>query len=285
VSIAGLDDEWGERNPIAVDVNGQRVFEGQSPFLDWDGIGRGEDAAWSTASFAIPRGVLRAGRNEISVANLSPVASFNAPPYVLLSEAVLEVPGRAVAQTVSPTPVPIVTSSSTAFAAQDWDGGFHRGDSEFYGRPWTAIYGGASDFPRATLRFRLDSEPSGPAQLTITGLDDELAEPNPIAIEVNGQRFYEGMSPFANWDGIGNGADAAWTEIEFMVPAEALRSGRNEIAISNLSSSANFGAPPYVLLSDATLTVPVVEVTARSGDDGQREPNRRDENGGRNGDD
>ena len=213
------------------------------------------------------------------------MASFNAPPYVLLSEAVLEVPGRAAAQTVSPTPVPIVPSSSTAFAAQDWEGGFHRGDSEFYGRPWTAIYGSASDFPRATLRFRLESEPSEPSQLTITGLDDELTEPNPIAIEVNEQRVYEGPSPFANWDGIGNGANAAWTEVEFMIPAEALRPGRNEIAISNLSSSANFGAPPYVLLGDAALTVPGVEVTGRSGDDAQREPNRRDENGERNRDD
>jgi hypothetical protein len=37
--------------------------------------------------------MLREGRNEIAVANLSPSGNFNAPPYVLLSDATLDVPG------------------------------------------------------------------------------------------------------------------------------------------------------------------------------------------------
>lgn len=285
LSIAGLDDELGSVNPIALEVNGESIYEGPSPFPNWDGVGRGENATWTTVPFSIPSGVLRAGRNEITFANLAPVASFDAPPYVLLADATLEIPGGG--SGASPvTPPPIVPSASNVtFTAADWSGSFYRGDSVFYGRPWTAVYGAASEYPRAAIRFRLDGEPAEAATLTVTGLDDEWADLNPIAIEVNDQRVYEGPSPFANWDGIGNGADAAWTEVELTIPTDLLRAGRNEIAVVNLSPSANFSAPPYILLGDTTLEVPGAEVATRSGDDAQRERNGRDEDGGRTGDD
>ncbi len=262
INITGLDDEWEELNPIALEVNGEAVYTGPSPFVNWDGIGNGANAAWTTAPFTIPSGVLRAGSNEITVSNLTPVASFNAPPYVLLADAVLEISGQTAGETPTPTPVPIVPSAAAAaFTAADWIGAFFRGDEQFYGRPWSAIYGAASAYPQATIRFRLDARPSGPATLTLTGLDDELAELNPIAIEVNGQQVFSGPSPFLNWDGVGNGADAAWTEVTVTIPADFLQRGRNEITIANLSPSGNFNAPPYVLLGDATLEVPGARVT------------------------
>jgi hypothetical protein len=270
--ITGLDDELGDLNPVALDVNGQRVYTGPSPFPNWDGRGDGANAAWTRVEFAIPSGILWAGSNEITFFNLSPVASFNGPPYVLLSDATLAIPGGV----TSPTSPPIVPVNPTAsFPAEDWAGGFYRGDSAFYGRPWTAIYGAASDYPQATLRFRLSNAPTGPATLTVAGLDDELAGPNPIAIVVNGQPLFEGASPFQSWDGIGNGANAAWTDVDITIPANALRAGRNEIAIANLSPSANFGAPPYILLGDATLSVPGAEVTVRAGNDAPREERER----------
>ncbi len=278
LSITGLDDELGTLNPIAMDVNGQRVYSGPSPFPNWDGRGDGSNAAWATVEFAIPRGVLWAGSNEISFANLSPTASFDAPPYVLLSDATLLIPGGG----ASPTSPPIVPVSPAAnFTAEDWAGGFYRGDGAFYGRPWTAIYGAASDHPQATLRFRLSNAPTGPATLTVAGLDDELAGPNPIAIIVNGQSLFEGASPFPSWDGAGNGENAAWTDVDISIPADALRAGRNDIAIANLSPSANFGAPPYILLGDATLSVPGTEATLRTGNDAPREERgRRDDDNG-----
>ena len=273
--LTGLDDELGTLNPIALDVNGQRIYSGSSPFPNWDGRGDGANAAWTTAEFAIPSGALWAGSNQIMFVNLSPAASFNAPPYVLLADATVEIAGGA----TSPTSPPIVPVAGAAnFAAEDWLGGFYRGDSAFYGRPWTALYGAASEYPQASLRFRLSSEPTGPATLTIAGLDDELAGPNPIAIEVNGQSLFEGASPFQSWDGVGDGANAAWTDVDFTIPANALRAGRNEIAIANLSPSANFGAPPYILLGDTTLTVPGAEVTLRTGNDAPRQNrDRRDD--------
>src|SRR5215213_2747193 len=209
ISITGLDDEWQTLNPIALEVNGQAVYTGPSPFVNWDGAGNGANAAWTTVPFTIPSGMLHAGPNEIGIANLSQAANFNAPPYVLLADAVLEISARATGETPAPTTVPIVPSAATAFTAADWTGAFYRGDAQSYGRPWSAIYGATSPYPRATIRFRLDAQPSAAAMLTLTGLDDELAELNPIALEVNDQQIFSGPSPFLNWDGVGNGADAA----------------------------------------------------------------------------
>ena len=268
ISITGLDDEWQTLNPIALEVNGQAVYTGPSPFVNWDGVGNGANAAWTTVPFTIPSGMLRAGPNEIAFANLTPVASFNSPPYVLLADAILEVSTRATGETptpTSPTAVPIVPSTSAAaFTAADWIGGFYRGDEQFYGRPWSAIYGAATEYPRATIRFRLDAQPSAPATLTLTGLDDELPELNPIAIEVNGQQVFSGPSPFLNWNGNGNGDDVAWTEVTVTIPADVLKRGRNEITIVNLSPRGNSNAPPYVLLADATLEAPGASVTPRT---------------------
>jgi hypothetical protein len=271
ISITGLDDEWETLNPVALEVNGEAVYSGPSPFVNWDGIGNGVNAAWTTVPFTIPSGVLRAGPNEITFANLTPVASFNAPPYVLLANAVLEITIPTARETPTPTLVPIVPSSGAAtFTAADWAGAFYRGDEQFYGRPWSAIYGAASEYPQATIRFRLDAPPSGPAILTLTGLDDELTELNPIAIEVNDQQVFSGPSPFRNWDGVGNGDNAAWTEAAVTIPADLLRRGRNHITIANQSPSGNFNAPPYVLLGDATLEAPGARVTVLTPDESRR---------------
>jgi hypothetical protein len=93
VTIIGLDDEWAERNEIALEVNGQVMFSGPSPFANWDGVGDGADAVWTSAQFSIPAGSLRAGPNEIALANLNPASNFNAPPYVLVADATLDLSG------------------------------------------------------------------------------------------------------------------------------------------------------------------------------------------------
>lgn len=157
--------------------------------------------------------------------------------------------------TAAPT-TPAAPAVRIAFAAENWIGGFYRGDGETYGRPWIAVYGALSAYPRASLPFALEAAPDGPAIVTIIGLDDEWAERNEIALEVNGQVLFTGPSPFANWDGVGDGADADWTSAQFSIPAGSLRAGPNEIALANLNPSGNFNAPPYVLVADATLDLP-----------------------------
>jgi hypothetical protein len=85
-----------------------------------------------------------------------------------------------------------------------------------------------------------------------------------MAIEVNGQVVYSGPGLFNNWDGRGNGADAAWSQIEVTIPPELLRDGRNEVTIANLTPVDSFNAPPYILLAEGRLDVPGVGVTLLS---------------------
>jgi hypothetical protein len=155
--------------------------------------------------------------------------------------------------------LPTIAPSSTAhlaLTAADWTGGFYRGDAQYYGRPWVAIYGAYSEYPRATLSLTLTDAPSQAATVTITGLDDEWADLNQIALDVNGQVIFTGASPFPNWDGAGKGENAAWTSVPFTIPAGVLRAGENDLTLSNLMPSDSFNSPPYVLVSDASLDIP-----------------------------
>ncbi len=153
------------------------------------------------------------------------------------------------------------------FQAADWEGGFYRGDSEYYGRPWVAIYGALSDYPRAELTFHLAAEPEEDVVFTVAGLDDEWEAKNRIAIEVNGRQGYEGESPFVNWDGVGNGEDAAWREIAITIPASFLREGNNEIAILNREPVYSYNGPPYILVAEASVETDDVEVSSASDDE------------------
>jgi hypothetical protein len=152
--------------------------------------------------------------------------------------------------TPTATPLPVVT---LPFVAEDWRGGYYRGERQWYGRTWVAVYGQYSLYPAASLTVALAAAPSGSATLTITGLDDEWAAVNPIVVLVNGVVIYDGLSPWPNWDGVGRGEHAAWTPAGWRIPPGLLQAGSNQIVVANRTPSANFGLPPYVLLADATL--------------------------------
>jgi hypothetical protein len=145
--------------------------------------------------------------------------------------------------------------STLTFGAGDWQG-VPAADPEF-GRSAVALFGADGDAARATLQFDLPSAPAGPIRLSLTGLGDETGLPFPFGIEVNG--MYVGQSPatFANWhparDGL-NGEVAAWDQVHISLPAEIFYPGLNEIAIVSLSPGDYDDRPPYLLLSDATLT-------------------------------
>ncbi len=86
LTIEGLADELGPAQ-ITISVNGVEVYRGDSGFATWDP--NAATPAWTPVAFAIPAGVLQAGANEITVANLAESAAFGLPPYVLLSTATL----------------------------------------------------------------------------------------------------------------------------------------------------------------------------------------------------
>ena len=124
-----------------------------------------------------------------------------------------------------------------------------------------AIYGNLSVYSRAAATVRLDAAPTGAATLTLTGIDDEWLDLNPIAVKVNGQQVFSGASPFTNWDGTNRGAAEAWTPVTITIAPELLQAGKNRITITNLSPTDNVGSPPYVLLGDASLLAPGGTVT------------------------
>jgi hypothetical protein len=219
----------------------------------------------STRSFGVLFGILLAVTSLVSVAttlhdNSPRIAQANVQvePTATAGRLVLST------STADPTPISVSTIAPTspsgqaqdeiAFEAGDWVGGFVRDDAEYYGRPWTAIYGAQSDYPSATLTLVLANDPDEPVTLVFDGLDDELPANNRVAIEINGQRVYEGESWFENWDGLGRGENAQWTTVEITIPADLLIKGRNRVTVLNLTDGANFSSPPYILLSTGTVT-------------------------------
>jgi len=138
------------------------------------------------------------------------------------------------------------------FSAADWQGGYV-GDQSWYGRPWVAIYGAQSQYPRAALTFPLDAAPTGDATLDLEGLDDEWPGNVSIEITVNGAAIFSGPSPWQSWDGAGHGEDAAWTTVVLTIPAGTLHAGINQLVVSNTEPAANFETGPYVLLSAAAV--------------------------------
>jgi hypothetical protein len=240
-----------------------------------------------------------------------PATSLPTPTPVFLSPTPVPTPTATAppVQVVAPPPTPTVApppatvlptigpqaTTRLAFTAADWKDALYRGDAQYYGRPWVAIYGAYSEYPRATLSFTLTGTPSQAATVTITGLDDEWADLNQIALDVNGQVIFTGASPFPNWDGVGNGENAAWTSVPFSIPAGVLRAGPNDLTLSNLTPADSFNSPPYVLVSDVTLDLPasdgaaavpaIVPIDANTNGDHQGKKKQKDDksNGNDNG--
>jgi serine/threonine-protein kinase len=199
-----------------------------------------------------------AGPTATATATASRTATATSAPSPTVTATRTPLPTRTPQPTQTPAPTEIPPPPppvSHSFGAADWQGGYYQGNGAWYGRAWTAVYGAQSPYPAATLTFELDAEPTGAATLTVVGLDDEYGGTNPIRITVNGVEIFNGAAPFASWDAIGRGEGAAWTPANFSVPAGVLRAGANQITVSNLSPSANFGLPPYLLLSDAKLDI------------------------------
>lgn len=146
--------------------------------------------------------------------------------------------------------------TTLTFAASSWQGGWLRNNSGFLGRPWVAIYGAQSDYPRASLVFTLDDVPAGDVRLTLTGICDESGTRDRIRVTVNGVAIYVGTAWFRGWNGEANGADAVWTTVSITLPADYFGPGTNRITVANLQSGDNFSSPPYVDLGAARLEVP-----------------------------
>jgi hypothetical protein len=134
--------------------------------------------------------------------------------------------------------------------AADFAGGYRNPGESLYAdqtgdqRPATWIYGGASDYPAMTARFRLDRAPSGPARLTLVGMDAEHPDRMPIEITLNDAVLFRGPNPLDDW---------RWSQAMLTAPAGTLRAGENSLTIRSLSPEANFNSPPFFMLTAARL--------------------------------
>ena len=147
-------------------------------------------------------------------------------------------------------------STTVTLAASEWTGGYYQGNGVWYGRPWSALYGSQTQYSTASITIQLGSTPTDSVTLTLTGLNDESGTKNPIQITINGTSIYNGTSWFASWDGQGQGQNAPWTTVAITIPSSYFSLGANSIVVSNLSNSANFSQPPYVLLGAAQINLP-----------------------------
>jgi hypothetical protein len=73
--LRGRLDDWGTDCPIRVTLNGTVLLEGPNTFAD----------EWESKRLPIPLGVLRAGENEIVIANTSPQGTVGMPPWFMLA--------------------------------------------------------------------------------------------------------------------------------------------------------------------------------------------------------
>jgi hypothetical protein len=147
-------------------------------------------------------------------------------------------------------------STTIVLAASEWIGGYYRGDSQWYGRPWAALYGAQSQYPSASIAVVIDQTPSDKVVVTLTGLNDETGIKNNINVTLNGRSLFNGASWFASWDGQGQGQNAQWTTVTMRIPASYFTVGTNTLTIQNLRQGSNFSEPPYVLLGAASIEVP-----------------------------
>jgi hypothetical protein len=82
--VEGMDSEGPAKTAISVAVNGAEIYRGPNPLPD-DDLPL-ESGTWATHAFSFDGGLLRAGRNEVRIANLE-AGQFGRPPFFMLDYA------------------------------------------------------------------------------------------------------------------------------------------------------------------------------------------------------
>jgi len=129
----------------------------------------------------------------------------------------------------------IVTGADFAGGAKD------RFGSSFFEEQVNMVYAQATgEAARMRAVLPLDRIPDGPLFLHVKGRDDDAPDACRISIAVNGKTLFDGPSPFpAN----------AWKVEKFAIPADTLKTGDNEVVITNLQEQGNLGMPPWFMVA------------------------------------
>ncbi|MGI8587909.1 MAG: protein kinase domain-containing protein [Chloroflexia bacterium] len=139
-----------------------------------------------------------------------------------------------------------LTIGDTAFA-----GGYRYAPPSIYeGRTAAWVYGQGTQYSSMTAPFKLTAQPTGQAQLVLTGMDSEDKAKTPMRVLVNGQSVYNGADPLPNDYSPKAGS---WGSATITLPASVLHPGDNTLTIENLSPSGALGIP-FVMINSAKLT-------------------------------
>jgi serine/threonine protein kinase len=83
LDVQGMTSENWDSVPMAIRVNGQEVFSGNSPFATWNGVDGQQP--WASVSFDLPAEALQQGENTVTFTNRVEQGAFGLPPYILLA--------------------------------------------------------------------------------------------------------------------------------------------------------------------------------------------------------
>jgi hypothetical protein len=136
---------------------------------------------------------------------------------------------------------------SESFGRDDFvaGGAYRREDGVLYDRPAAHLYSQATDFPSTTVKFDVDERPTDHVGLTIVGMDDENPNAVPCRIMLNDKIIWDGPSPFGNEE---------WTLVGWQINALGwLKEGENSLTIEMTVEDGEFGLPPWLLLTEATV--------------------------------
>lgn len=91
--IVAVDDEFEAHTQIAIELNGKRIYEGESPFAN--AKPQGGNAGWTRVVFIVPPRMFKEGGNQVTVINLGKTtktrANVEVEQFIVLAKASIRI--------------------------------------------------------------------------------------------------------------------------------------------------------------------------------------------------
>jgi serine/threonine-protein kinase len=150
------------------------------------------------------------------------------------------------------TPIPAGDNSVTIHGTS-FQGGYTNG-KPYHGRSAEWVYGQGTPYNTMTASFSIGSNPKGPANMVIVGIDSEDPPKTPVRIQVNDQVVFEGPDPLPNDNGNGPDGPGNWGAANFHLGSKVLRKGVNSVTITNLDPSDKINYPIFVMVDTVSFS-------------------------------
>lgn len=141
---------------------------------------------------------------------------------------------------------------------QDFKGGASEtyGSSHYDREQVNFVYAQATGgMSRMKAVFRVAEIGKEPLVLHLTAMNDDVGSNVPVSIVLNGKSLHSGNSDFPN---------AKWETKQYVIPADTLKQGDNELTIENTQPRGQAGAPPWFMIAAAAIASPNFQVDPKS---------------------